>query len=472
MNSFQQEPHQHHLNTSYNPQHPAKIYPTEPETDQQPTHKYGTSNNDCKLGNVLHPSSWIQHPLARHRHHHSLDSSYQLANHFVNHRIHSAQFQSPTTPTDTSSAEQATKRSLSLSSQSTNKLTHPSPPSPAVSYTHPSQSLINNHPPIDTTVYPQQAHSTQKKSLPTPKTKSKLSLVAAVPASILKKEKPGLLSQEQKRANHIASEQKRRAAIRQGYSRLCLLVPALRAPIGGPRGVVRRTPFLENGDAGHEPSGVSRRSEEDSPLEEELSLDQPASQNHLHTDESANSAAFKRKRNKLPTEAHRAGTRSEAVVLAKTVEYLRELEAERKVFLEKLTRLKGAARAKGIPIYTPQQSTPQLDFQTDTTEDGYQRVNEKGDEEEEQGEPPVWECKWTGNIHQIDRQFNPELSSAASDHSQLTFNALIGPDLTTPPIPFDLASFPQDQQHAHLFHSHSHQNLNLNTNPQHEIIDP
>jgi hypothetical protein len=126
----------------------------------------------------------------------------------VNYRIHSAQFQSPTTPTDTSSAEQATKRSLSLSSQSTNKLTHPSPPSPAVSYTHPSQSLINNHPPIDTTVYPQQAHSTQNKSLPTPKTKSKLSLVAAVPASILKKEKPGLLSQEQKRANHIASEQK------------------------------------------------------------------------------------------------------------------------------------------------------------------------------------------------------------------------------------------------------------------------
>lgn len=41
-----------------------------------------------------------------------------------------------------------------------------------------------------------------------PKPKIDRPTVAPVPASILKKEKPGLLSQEQKRANHIASEQK------------------------------------------------------------------------------------------------------------------------------------------------------------------------------------------------------------------------------------------------------------------------
>lgn len=40
-----------------------------------------------------------------------------------------------------------------------------------------------------------------------------------------------LLTAEQKKANHIASEQKRRAAIRQGYDGLCEVVPALRAAV-------------------------------------------------------------------------------------------------------------------------------------------------------------------------------------------------------------------------------------------------
>jgi hypothetical protein len=43
-------------------------------------------------------------------------------------------------------------------------------------------------------------------------------------------EKP-LLTPAQKRANHIASEQKRRAAIRQGYDALCNAVPSLRAAV-------------------------------------------------------------------------------------------------------------------------------------------------------------------------------------------------------------------------------------------------
>jgi hypothetical protein len=45
-----------------------------------------------------------------------------------------------------------------------------------------------------------------------------------------KTEKP-LLTAAQKRANHIASEQKRRAAIRQGYDALCSSVPSLRAAV-------------------------------------------------------------------------------------------------------------------------------------------------------------------------------------------------------------------------------------------------
>ena len=43
--------------------------------------------------------------------------------------------------------------------------------------------------------------------------------------------KPALLSPSQKRANHIQSEQKRRANIRKGYEALCEVVPALRDAI-------------------------------------------------------------------------------------------------------------------------------------------------------------------------------------------------------------------------------------------------
>lgn len=40
--------------------------------------------------------------------------------------------------------------------------------------------------------------------------------------------KPSLLSPSQKKANHIQSEQKRRANIRRGYEALCEVVPSLR----------------------------------------------------------------------------------------------------------------------------------------------------------------------------------------------------------------------------------------------------
>jgi hypothetical protein len=43
--------------------------------------------------------------------------------------------------------------------------------------------------------------------------------------------KPSLLSPSQKKANHIQSEQKRRANIRRGYEKLCETVPALREAI-------------------------------------------------------------------------------------------------------------------------------------------------------------------------------------------------------------------------------------------------
>ena len=47
-------------------------------------------------------------------------------------------------------------------------------------------------------------------------------------ASLVVPPKHALLSPSQKKANHIQSEQKRRANIRRGYDALCETVPALR----------------------------------------------------------------------------------------------------------------------------------------------------------------------------------------------------------------------------------------------------
>ena len=49
--------------------------------------------------------------------------------------------------------------------------------------------------------------------------------------SALAHNKPALLTPSQKKANHIQSEQKRRANIRRGYEALCATVPALREAI-------------------------------------------------------------------------------------------------------------------------------------------------------------------------------------------------------------------------------------------------
>lgn len=64
---------------------------------------------------------------------------------------------------------------------------------------------------------------------PSPSTSASTSTSTPVPST--SGGKPALLSAEQKKANHIASEQKRRAAIRQGYEALCTVVPSLKAAV-------------------------------------------------------------------------------------------------------------------------------------------------------------------------------------------------------------------------------------------------
>lgn len=125
------------------------------------------------------------------------------------------------------------------------------------------------------------------------------------------------------------------------------------------------------------------------------------------------------------------------------VEYLRELEVERKLFLEKLRRLKEIARSEGISL-SAQRSRKRFQAQTHKEEDQYRRV---GANEEDEEEAPLWECQWRGNIQEIDRHLQDQLSSI-SDRNQINLNLFIRPNLS-PSIPFDLASVHQD---PHLFH--------------------
>jgi hypothetical protein len=56
------------------------------------------------------------------------------------------------------------------------------------------------------------------------------------------------LTNEQKKANHIASEQKRRAAIRSGYDGLCQVVPVLKEAVEEFEERVRKLESEANGN--------------------------------------------------------------------------------------------------------------------------------------------------------------------------------------------------------------------------------
>ena len=77
--------------------------------------------------------------------------------------------------------------------------------------------------------------------------------------------KPALLSPSQKKANHIQSEQKRRANIRRGYEALCETVPALREAIReeeeeAKRAAAANAAGLGNGNAKGKAAGKKRSS--------------------------------------------------------------------------------------------------------------------------------------------------------------------------------------------------------------------
>lgn len=214
-----------------------------------------------------------------------------------------------------------------------------------------------------------------------------------------KKDKPGLLTQEQKRANHIASEQKRRAAIRLGYTRLCSIVPSLRA--SSVESPLTATPTRS--EDGHRQLNQPTDHDQSDPNTTDTTTPNPSISHHP--------LDSKRKRNAPHSSIKRpdaqrpaiAANRSEAVVLAKTVEYLRELEFERRSLIERLKSLRSISTSQGIRIES-NESTVEIG--------SIERSSISEDERADRR--PIWASRWTGNIHQLDLQLQLDPSSSSS----------------------------------------------------------
>ncbi|GAA5964942.1 hypothetical protein JCM3765_004115 [Sporobolomyces pararoseus] len=133
-----------------------------------------------------------------------------------------------------------------------------------------------------------------------------------------------LLTNEQKKANHIASEQKRRAAIRQAYDGLCDVVPVLREAV---QEFEERVKKLENENSGGR--GKKRKGK--------------------GTDGKTGAlmGGINVGGEKIDG---RAGPKSEAVVLSKTVDHVRQLLANRAELLERLSKVHQEAQEKGIEV--------------------------------------------------------------------------------------------------------------------------
>ncbi|KAJ7928842.1 hypothetical protein B0H13DRAFT_2181820 [Mycena leptocephala] len=131
--------------------------------------------------------------------------------------------------------------------------------------------------------------------------------------------KPALLSPSQKKANHIQSEQKRRANIRRGYEALCEAVPAL-------RDAIREEEALTA--AQHPPATKGKRG-----------------RGRGRAEDGADKVDG------------RAGPRSENVVLSKTIDYMNELLADRDALRARLDRARSVL-PPGHPARTPLQPEP------------------------------------------------------------------------------------------------------------------
>ncbi|KAG6830876.1 hypothetical protein H0H92_014241 [Tricholoma furcatifolium] len=174
--------------------------------------------------------------------------------------------------------------------------------------------------------------------------------------------KPPLLTASQKKANHIQSEQKRRANIRRGYEALCECVPALREAIR------EEEEALALANADHSNSHPNSNSNSNS--------NSSSSQPQAQTQKRRSKLALKPKPGEEKPDG-RAGPRSENVVLSKTIDYINELQDERSALLARLHRARSAL-PPGHPALVPPIS----------------RIG-GGEDDDADGVPP-WEREWKG----------------------------------------------------------------------------
>ncbi|KAK0547222.1 hypothetical protein OC845_004209 [Tilletia horrida] len=133
-------------------------------------------------------------------------------------------------------------------------------------------------------------------------------------ASSGKKAKQGhvLLTEAEKKANHIASEQKRRANIRKGYEMLCEIVPPLKEAL-------EREAAGKDGPGG---GGGGDLDEEDEDGEEGGAGNGKGKKKRKTKKRDPETAGCEIGGERIDG---RAGPRSEAIVLMKSIEYLRDL---------------------------------------------------------------------------------------------------------------------------------------------------
>ncbi|GAA6062812.1 hypothetical protein JCM10212_001544 [Sporobolomyces blumeae] len=187
--------------------------------------------------------------------------------------------------------------------------------------------------------------------------------------------KPALLTSEQKKLNHIASEQKRRAAIRKGYDGLCQVVPVLRVAVEEFEERVKNLGHANGaGTAGGSTGKGGKRKKGKGTAGDGIGA---------LSKTGALMGGIQVGGEKIDG---RAGPKSEAVVLSKTVDHVRTLLSDRSALLERLSEAYGRAAKLGVdvPLSTDGQAWDEPWDGSDEESDEADENGVKGEDEDEE----------------------------------------------------------------------------------------
>lgn len=159
-----------------------------------------------------------------------------------------------------------------------------------------------------------------------------------------------LLTTEEKKANHIASEQKRRANIRKGYELLCDIVPSLKEALE------REASSKKGGGGGGDDSG----SDDDGSDDEKKGTKSPSKKKKAASTSKKDdtSGGIEIDGEKIDG---RAGPRSEAVVLMKSLDHIGALVEQYRGLLGRRNRARLAVAKKFGWNDLPNQPVPDID---------------------------------------------------------------------------------------------------------------